>query len=86
MTVKCQQTFQTPLIAKLLPYAQFWFCPDHSTLELNTTLVKPWIVALNFRDEVRINIRAAFDYVWHPHILIKVDSMGVKGKQFEIVP
>ena len=67
----------------LLSDAQFGFRQVHSAPDLITALVQTWTKELNSRGEVRVtalDIKVAFDRVWHQGALAKLESMCIRGQ------
>ena len=61
---------------------QFGFRPGHSTLDILLLLSQQWMEVLNARHEIRavsLDISRAFDTIWHPALLTKLSSYGIKG-------
>eukprot|EP00061_Rhincodon_typus_P017150 g45717.t1 len=69
----------------LLNDTQLGFCSDHSAPDLVTALVQSGMKELNSRGEMRmtaLDIKAAFDQVWHQGALARLESLGIKGQTF----
>eukprot|EP00061_Rhincodon_typus_P003254 g19634.t1 len=67
----------------LLSDVQFVFCQGHSAPDPITALVQIWTKELNSRGEVKVtvlDIKAAFDRVWHQGPLAKLESIGIRGQ------
>eukprot|EP00061_Rhincodon_typus_P002792 g18477.t1 len=67
----------------LLSHTQFQFRQGHSAPDLITALVQTWTKERNSRGEVTVtalDIKAAFDRVWHQGTLAKLESMGIRGQ------
>ncbi len=65
---------------------QFGFRPHHSAADLLTYLSHEWMSSLNNREEVKVvalDIKAAFDRVWHRGLLAKLEARGLSGKLLE---
>ena len=61
---------------------QFGFRPHHSAPDLLSYLSHQWLSCLNDRSEARIvalDIKAAFDRVWHNGLLVKLEARGIRG-------
>ena len=61
---------------------QFGFRPGHSTLDILLLLSQQWMEVLNARQDIRavsLDISRAVDTVWHPALLTKLSSYGIKG-------
>ena len=62
---------------------QFGFRPHHSTGDIPTILSQQWSNALDKGHEVRVialDIKGAFDKVWHNGLCSKLKTKGVSGK------
>jgi len=62
---------------------QFGFRPRHSAADLVTYLSHEWLSSINDRNEVMVvalDIKAAFDRVWHNGLLAKLRARGVSGR------
>eukprot|EP00061_Rhincodon_typus_P003127 g19357.t1 len=69
----------------MLGDVQFRFRQGHSAPDLLTALVQTWAKELNSRGEVRVtplDIKAAFDQVWHQEALAKLEAIGIGGYTF----
>jgi hypothetical protein len=67
----------------LVSHRQYGFRPKHSTADLLATLSQKWSNALDRGEEVRLialDIKGAFDKVWHNGLCAKLKSKGVTGK------
>ena len=67
----------------LISHRQFGFRPGHSTGDLLTILSQKWNDTLDKGEEVcavALDIKGAFDKVWHNGLLAKLTSKGVCGK------
>eukprot|EP00061_Rhincodon_typus_P009638 g33292.t1 len=67
----------------LLSHTQYGLHQSHSTPDLNTALVQTWTKEMTSRGEVRVtalDIKVAFDRVWHHRALAKLESMGIRGQ------
>ena len=67
----------------LISDRQFGFRPHHSTADILTILSQQWSNALDKGYEVRLialDIKGAFDKVWHNGLCSKLKSKGVSGK------
>jgi len=67
----------------LIQQNQFGFRPRHSAADLLTYLSHQWISGVNERQEVKVvalDIKGAFDRVWHNGLLAKLKVRGVTGK------
>jgi hypothetical protein len=61
---------------------QFGFRPSHSAPDLLACLSHEWMTCLNERKEcmvVALDIKAAFDRVWHNGLLAKLEARGLHG-------
>ena len=61
---------------------QFGFRPKHSAPDLLTFVSHQWMSCLNNRQEAKVialDIKAAFDRVWHKGLIAKLEARGVKG-------
>ena len=66
----------------LVSHRQYGFRPKHSTADLLATLSQKWSNALDRGEEVRLialDIKGAFDKVWHNGLCAKLKSKGVTG-------
>ena len=62
---------------------QFGFRPNHSASDLLAYLSHEWLSCLNERKEVKVvamDIKAAFDRVWHNGLLAKLKARGISGQ------
>ena len=60
---------------------QFGFRPGHSTLDMLLLLPHQWMEVLNAKPETRaisLDISRAFCMVWHPALLTKLSSCGIR--------
>ena len=67
----------------LISDRQFGFRPHHSTADILTILSQQWTNALDRGHEVcliAMDIKGAFDKVWHNGLLSKLKGKGVTGK------
>ena len=67
----------------LLSHRQFGFRPHHSTADMLTILTQQWSNSLDKGNEVRLialDIKGAFDKVWHNGLCSKLIAKGVRGK------
>ena len=67
----------------LISDRQFGFRPHHSTADLLTVLSQQWSNTLDRGNEVRLialDIKGAFDKVWHNGLCSKLKGKGVGGK------
>ena len=67
----------------LVSHRQYGFRPKHSTADLLATLSQKWSNTLDRGEEVRLialDIKGAFDKVWHNGLCAKLKSKGVTGK------
>jgi len=67
----------------LISGKQFGFRPDHSTADLLTILSQKWNISLDKGEEVcaiALDIKGAFDKVWHGGLCAKLKSKGVSGQ------
>jgi len=79
-----QKQLQSYLLGnKLISSRQYGFRPGHSTADLLNILSQKWNNSLDKIHEVCIialDIKGAFDKVWHNGLLAKLVSKGVSGK------
>ena len=69
--------------SSLLSDRQFGFRPHHSTADILTILTQQWSNSFDKGNEVRLialDIKGAFDKVWHNGLFSKLSSKGVCGK------
>jgi hypothetical protein len=67
----------------LIQNNQFGFRPRHSAPDLLTYLSHEWLTSLNDRKDVKVvalDIKAAFDRVWHNGLIAKLKARGVRGR------
>lgn len=67
----------------LISSRQYGFRPDHSTADLLTTSSQTWNTFLDKGGEVcviALDIKGAFDKVWHNGLCVKLRSKGISGK------
>ena len=67
----------------LISDRQFGFRPHHSTADMLTILSQQWSNTMDRGDEVRLialDIKGAFDKVWHNGLCSKLIGKGVSGK------
>jgi len=65
---------------------QFGFRPHHSAPDLLTYLSHEWLSCLNNRNQAKVvalDIKAAFDRVWHNGLLAKLKARGISGSFLE---
>ena len=82
-TIVQMQLLSYLLKNNLLSDRQFGFRPHHSTADVLTILSQHWSNALDRGSEVCViamDIKGAFDKVWHKGLLSKLSGKGVKGK------
>ena len=84
MEATVQKELQSYLLTNnLISSKQFGFRPGHSTADLLNILSQKLNNSLDISDEVCIialDIKGAFDKVWHKGLLAKLGSKGVSGK------
>ena len=67
----------------LISNRQFGFRPNHSTSDILTILSQKWSAALDEGKEVfavALDIKGAFDRVWHNGLSAKLQAKGISGK------
>jgi len=67
----------------LISKRQFGFRPHHSTADVLTILTQKWSNSLDKGNEVRaiaLDIKGAFDKVWHNGLCVKLVAKGISGK------
>ena len=84
MEAAVQKQLQNYLLRNhLFSSRQFGFRPDHSTADLLTILSQTWNTYLDKNGEVcviALDIKGAFDKVWHNGLCAKLKSKGITGK------
>ena len=68
---------------KLISDKQFGFRAGHSTSDALTYIAQRLTNTINDREEARVvclDISKAFDRVWHPGLLVKLQALGFVGK------
>ena len=61
---------------------QFGFRAAHTSLDMLCDMVQRWTNALHHGGEARVvalDMKAAFDKVWHEGLLLKLESKGISG-------
>ena len=84
MEAVVQNQLQSYLLCNhLISDRQFGFRPHHSTADILTILTQNWSNSLDKGNEVRLialDIKGAFDKVWHNGLCSKLMGKGVSGK------
>jgi len=84
MEAAVQNQLQKHLLGnQLISDRQFGFRPHHSTADILTILTQEWSNSLDRGNEVRLialDIKGAFDKVWHNGLCSKLMAKGVSGK------